>query len=81
MGAWHRLSLEGHTMQKFAMTSCPYSATSFEDADERAEALAFARSYRSANMMVLHPRITDDAYGKDRVQLPSFSGDLWVRRA
>lgn len=62
----------------FRMTSCPYTATSFTNEDERVAALAFAEDYKSANFMSMSPSVQHSGYGTDLVLLPSFAGDLWV---
>ena len=65
-------------MAKFRMTSCPYTASSFPNGDEREAAMEFAKAHRAANFISQDPRIECSAYGSDRVHLPTFAGDLWV---
>ncbi len=59
------------------MTSCPVTATTFEQADIT-EAMQFATDYASANCMTQRPVVENTAYGNNLVRLPSFTGDLWV---
>ena len=68
-------------MTKFRMTSCPISAASFTDERERQAATKFAQDYKAANYLSLNVNSRQaDAYGEDRVHLPTFMGDLWVAR-
>ena len=70
-----------NAMTKFRMTSCPISAASFTDERERQAATKFAQDHKAANYLSLNVNARQaDAYGEDRVHLPTFMGDLWVAR-
>ena len=72
--------LKGADM-KLRMTSCPSTASSFTNEEDRVAALAYAQEYRSANYLSQQPRLQDSAYGHSLIHLPTYAGDLWVTKA